>query len=148
MRSVQILIKSGFPFEAEELFFKIHSVALDNLRSSQLDEAKEGEEFISNEGKVIQIFESLLQYIADIAESLRSTFIFKTNERTNTGIYSNWLIHQVTITLHETFAQLSDELLTNMRKLTALYRRLTVAFGNYDVKGICCSFVLDKTFSE
>ena len=148
MTTVQFLIQAGFPFEAEDMFFKVHSFELDNLRTTLLEEAKEGEEFISSEARIIIFFERLLQAIADIAESLRTTYIFKTNERTNSGVFSNWIVHQVTISLHETVAQLADDLLTNVRKMTSLHRRLLVAFGNYEVKGICCSFILDKTFSE
>lgn len=148
LNSIDMLIKAGFPFEAEELFFKIHSLDLNNLRSQLLEEAKEGEEFISSETKVISFFERVLDTVSEIAESLRRTYIFKTNERTNSGIFSNWLVQQVTISVNEAISLLADDLLTSARKMQSLYRRLLVAFGNYDIKGICCSFVLDKAFTE
>lgn len=142
------LITAGFTFEAEELYFKTYNLALDERRRSFMEAAKQDKEFISKEVDIIDYFQTVMDVVSEIADHLRTRFIFKTSDRSNSGIFSAWIVRQVTITLNEAISQMSDDLLSSTRGMISLHRRLIVAAGNYDVKGVSVSFVVDDFFDR
>lgn len=113
-----------------------------------MDSAKQDQEFITKEVHIIEYLQVVMDTISGIAEQLRSKFIFKTSDRSNSGIFSAWIVRQVNITLNEAISQMSEDLLSSGRSMNSLHRRLQVAAGNYDVKGVSVGFVVDEFFEK
>lgn len=113
-----------------------------------LEEAKEGGDFVSSESKVIDYISRVLDFMAGVADQLRTRFAFKTSERTNSALFSTWIVRQVNISLNEAVSQMSEDLLASERRMIMLHKRLLVAAGNFDVKGLSVGFIIEEFFSR
>lgn len=130
------------------MFFKAYNLELDEVRRNFLDSTRRDNEFITSEADIIEYLQRVLEMVGQIAELLRTRFIFKTSERTNSGIFSAWIVRQTNITLNEAVAHMSDDMLTSARTMTSLHRRLLVTTGNFDVKGVSVGFIVDEFFEK
>lgn len=145
---VSKLIDVGMRMEAEDIFYKIHNNQMDLFRHRAFEEAKQGEEFIDSEIRIINIFTKFFYKVYEIVESIKTTYFFKTSERTNSARFGNWLTGQVNICLNELISHMADEMVSSQSKIEKLYRRLTIEFANADTKGVSCGFVLDEFFEN
>ena len=134
--------------EAEEIFFKIQNNSMNVYRLESIEKAKEGEDLIYSEVKVIEIFRGFFEKVVGVAELVSKKFIFKTNERTNSAKFGNWTVTQVNVTLNEIVANLSDNILASKKNMNMLRRRLSIEFCNFDTKGLSCSFILEEFFDK
>ena len=145
---VKLLIDAGFYAEAEDAFFRACSILLDSYRSEKLFQAKEGEELIDSEASITEYFRGFFELLVEVAEMVAKKFFFKTNERTNSAKFGNWIVTQVSISLNEMMANLSDHILLSQKRIHSLKRRLVIEFCNFDTKGLSCSFLLDEFFDK
>jgi len=121
---------------------------MEKFITDKLDECKQGDEHLSNEMKIIELFRGFFEKIVEVADMVSKRFMFKTSERNNSARFGNWVCSQVNIALGEMISNLHDDYLSSEKKMTVLHRRLSVEFNNYDVKGLSCGFLLDECIAK
>ena len=140
----EMLNEAGFAAMAEELYYCLLNKEIDEYRQSKVEQAKAGQEQITSEVEAVSVFKGLLEKFVEYIETIKTRLKFTSSKSPVGALFANWAVSQVNITLGDVVSCLSDDILGSASRFSVFCRRLSVEFGNFDIKGLSLGFLLEE----
>lgn len=160
---VQKLTELQFIKKACESFYRRCSfyVREDLTKSSKIDitglgfQGIDGEMGLEEDAKntelkdiddIIDYIEKFLGFCERVKDLVKNRFVFETDQTFKYLDFSNWFIDETGYVLSQIGLLLPEEIIADQEELLRLKERVCLKFGEYESKGQCLTFQVEKFF--